>query len=111
MGVAWHTKWENFGLITSAEGLVREIVAYDKMSLVRIIYVHIHVVLVIKMASHLIMSGSIHMTHVHVHVHVPYVHVMVVASPSIPFLAFQFSSKGSSIVLKIYYYDIPHTQT
>ena len=37
MGVAWHTKWENFGLITSAEGLVRELVAYDKMALVRII--------------------------------------------------------------------------
>ena len=35
MGVAWHTKWENFGLITSAEGLVRELVAYDKMALVR----------------------------------------------------------------------------
>ena len=52
MGVAWHTKWENFGLITSAEGLVRELVAYDKMALVRIIHVHVHVVLVIKMASH-----------------------------------------------------------
>ena len=50
MGVAWHTKWENFGLITSAEGLVREIVAYDKMALVRIIHVHmhVHVALVIK---------------------------------------------------------------
>ena len=36
MGVAWHSKWENFGLITSAEGLVRELVAYDKISLVRL---------------------------------------------------------------------------
>ena len=34
MGVAWHNKWENFGLITSAEGLVRELVAYDKIPLV-----------------------------------------------------------------------------
>ena len=56
MGVAWHTKWENFGLITSAEGLVRELVAYDKMALVRII--HIHVVLIIQVTSHLITSGS-----------------------------------------------------
>ena len=34
MGVAWHSKWENFGLITSAEGLVRELVVYDKIALV-----------------------------------------------------------------------------
>ena len=34
MGVAWHNKWENFGLITSAEGLVRELIVYDKISLV-----------------------------------------------------------------------------
>ena len=33
-GVAWHRKWENFGLITSGEGLVRELVAHDRISLV-----------------------------------------------------------------------------
>ena len=38
MGVAWHSKWENYGLITSAEGLVRELVAYDKISLVILTY-------------------------------------------------------------------------
>lgn len=46
MGVAWHSRWENFGLITSAEGLVRELVAYDKIPLVRAwnthAYAHTH---------------------------------------------------------------------
>lgn len=41
MGVAWHNKWENFGLITSAEGLVRELVAYDKMALVRSMHIRV----------------------------------------------------------------------